>query len=114
MFCCLTASTARALLCMADAEFGIQVIVEAVVACPEPEQRRNKCPFLLFQAPDDSGQVQHAGLVRAAVRTRGPPGYLPGQSTRPGGRHLGAPTQRAAPRPGGKDRDPAGELHPSW
>ena len=28
MFCCLTASTARALLCMADAEFGIQVIVE--------------------------------------------------------------------------------------
>ena len=37
MFCCLTASTARALLCMANAEFGIQVIVEAVVACPEPE-----------------------------------------------------------------------------
>ena len=37
MFCCLTASTARALLCMADAEFGVQVIVEAVVACPEPE-----------------------------------------------------------------------------
>ena len=37
MFCCLTASTARALLCMADAEFGIQVIVEAAVASPEPE-----------------------------------------------------------------------------
>ena len=37
MLCCLTASTARALLCMADAEFGIQVMVEAVVACPEPE-----------------------------------------------------------------------------
>ena len=37
MFCCLTASTARALLCMANAEFGILVIVEAVVACPEPE-----------------------------------------------------------------------------
>ena len=37
MFCCLTASTARALLCIASAEFGIQVIVEAVVACPEPE-----------------------------------------------------------------------------
>ena len=37
MFCCLTASTARALLCMADAGFGTQVIVEAVVACPEPE-----------------------------------------------------------------------------
>ena len=37
MFCSLTASTARALLCMASAEFGIQVIVEAVVACPEPE-----------------------------------------------------------------------------
>ena len=37
MFCCLIASTARALLCMANAEFGIQVIAEAVVACPEPE-----------------------------------------------------------------------------
>ena len=37
MFCCLTASTARTLLCMANAGFGIQVIVEAVVACPEPE-----------------------------------------------------------------------------
>ena len=37
MFCCLTASTTRARLCMANAEFGIQVIVEAVVACPEPE-----------------------------------------------------------------------------
>ena len=37
MFCYLTASTARALLSMANAEFGIQVIVEAVVACPEPE-----------------------------------------------------------------------------
>ena len=37
MFFCLTASTARALLCMVNVEFGIQVIVEAVVACPEPE-----------------------------------------------------------------------------
>ena len=37
MFCCLTASTARALPCMGDVEFGIQLIVEAVVACPEPE-----------------------------------------------------------------------------
>ena len=37
MFCCLTASAARALLRMANAEFGIQVIVEVVVACPEPE-----------------------------------------------------------------------------
>ena len=37
MFCHLTASTERALTCMADAEFGIQVVVEAVVACPEPE-----------------------------------------------------------------------------
>ena len=37
MFCCLTASTAKALLCMADAVFGLHVIVEAVVACPEPE-----------------------------------------------------------------------------
>ena len=36
MFCCLTASTARALLCMADAEFGIQVTVEAVVASSGP------------------------------------------------------------------------------
>ena len=35
MFCCLAASTARALLCMASAEFGIQVNVEAVV--------RSKC-----------------------------------------------------------------------
>ena len=34
MFCCLTASTARALLCMADAEIGMQVIAEVVVACP--------------------------------------------------------------------------------
>ena len=37
MFCCLTASTARALLCMADVEFGIRATGEAVVACPEPE-----------------------------------------------------------------------------
>ena len=37
MFCSLTASTARALLCMADVDFQIQVMVEAVVACPEPE-----------------------------------------------------------------------------
>ena len=37
MFCCLTASTARALLCIANVEFRIQVIVEVVVACPEPE-----------------------------------------------------------------------------
>ena len=37
MFCCLTASTARVLVCVADTEFGIQVIVEAVVACPEPK-----------------------------------------------------------------------------
>ena len=34
---CLTASTARALLCMADVEFRIQVMAEVVVACPEPE-----------------------------------------------------------------------------
>ena len=37
MLCCLIASTARALLCMADAQFRIQVIGEAVVDCPEPE-----------------------------------------------------------------------------
>ena len=37
MFYCLTASTARALLCMADVEFRIQVMAEVVVACPEPE-----------------------------------------------------------------------------
>ena len=36
MFCCLTASTARELLCMAGLECRMQV-VEAVVACPEPE-----------------------------------------------------------------------------
>ena len=40
MFCCLTASTARALLCIANSEFGIHVIVEEVVACPEPEHRQ--------------------------------------------------------------------------
>ena len=39
MFCCLIVSTIRALLCMVDVEFGLQVIVEAVVACPEPEHR---------------------------------------------------------------------------
>ena len=38
MFCCLTASTARALLCIADTEFEIQVIVGAIVAFPEPER----------------------------------------------------------------------------
>ena len=27
MFCCLTASTAMALLCMVDAEFGIMIII---------------------------------------------------------------------------------------
>ena len=37
MFCCLTASTARALLYIAGADLRIQVIVEVVVACPEPE-----------------------------------------------------------------------------
>ena len=37
MFCCLTASTTRALLCMADAKFRIQVMVQMVVACHEPE-----------------------------------------------------------------------------
>ena len=37
MFCCLAASTSRALLCVADAEFGIQVIVGAVVAGPQLE-----------------------------------------------------------------------------
>ena len=37
MVCCMAASTARALLCIAYAEFRIQVMVEAVVACPEPE-----------------------------------------------------------------------------
>ena len=44
MFCNLTASTVNALLCMASAEFGIQVIVEAVVACPEPEHCRHLFP----------------------------------------------------------------------
>ena len=37
MLCCLTSSTARAELCMANAEFRMQVMVQAVVACPEPE-----------------------------------------------------------------------------
>ena len=38
MFCCLTASTAGALLCVANVEFGIQVIAEAVVTCPEEDK----------------------------------------------------------------------------
>ena len=33
MFCCLTASTTMALLCMANAEFGVYVVVGVVVAC---------------------------------------------------------------------------------
>ena len=37
MFFCLIASNARALLCLDNAEFRIQVMVEVVVACPEPE-----------------------------------------------------------------------------
>ena len=37
MFCCLTAGTVMALLCMADAESRIQVMVEAVVTYPESE-----------------------------------------------------------------------------
>ena len=39
MFCFLTASTTRALLCVAKVEFRIQVIAEVVLACPEPEHR---------------------------------------------------------------------------
>ena len=34
MFCCLTASTARALLCISDAKFRKQVMADAVVASP--------------------------------------------------------------------------------
>ena len=37
IFYCLTASTARELLCMAKTEFRVQVAAEAVVACPGPE-----------------------------------------------------------------------------
>ena len=37
MFCCLATSPAGALLCLANAELGVQVMVEAVVSCPEPE-----------------------------------------------------------------------------
>ena len=44
MFCCLTASTTRALLCVAVAECGIQVIAEAVVACSEPERGQTRSP----------------------------------------------------------------------
>ena len=36
MFCCLTASSARVMLCMADIVFRILVIAKAVVACPKP------------------------------------------------------------------------------
>ena len=34
----MTTIITRALLCMADSEFIMQVIVEAAVACSEPEQ----------------------------------------------------------------------------
>ena len=37
MFCSLTASTTRALLCMADTEFKLWVVAEVVVECPEAE-----------------------------------------------------------------------------
>ena len=60
MFCCLTASTARALLCMADAEFEIQVIVEAVVPCPKPEHCH------LFS------EIQAADLTQAQYADTGP------------------------------------------
>ena len=50
--CCLTASTTRALLCMADAEFRIQVMAEAVVACPEPEH----CHLFPFWLKGSKGQ----------------------------------------------------------
>ena len=39
MFCCLVASLAGALVCVADAEFCVQMMVQAVVACPESEYR---------------------------------------------------------------------------
>ena len=53
MFCCLTASTTRALLCMNDGEFGIQVTVEAAVACPEPEH------CYLFLSSEQVIEVSH-------------------------------------------------------
>ena len=77
MFCCLTASTARALLCMADAEFGIQVIVGAVVACPEPEhwlfsidQDKVWCSVVPVVAADGQSTNRHS---RALPPSLGPP-----------------------------------------
>ena len=65
MFCCLTASTARALLCMADVEFGIQVIdlVEAVVAFPEPRGRGHDALV--------SDLLTFVGLLKFSVRNSG-------------------------------------------
>ena len=37
MFCCLTVSPTWALLGLSDTEFCVKVVVQAVVACPEPE-----------------------------------------------------------------------------
>ena len=53
MFCCLTASTARALLCM---EFRIQMMVEAAVACPEPEH--------VFSIPDFPHRLHHTRALK--------------------------------------------------
>ena len=46
MFCCLTASTGRALLCMASVEFRIQMMVEAVLAYPDLEHCHLASPDL--------------------------------------------------------------------
>ena len=44
VFCCLTATAARALLCEDNAECGAQVVVQAVVECPEPKFFEPKRP----------------------------------------------------------------------
>ena len=38
MYRCLAVSPTGALLRVSDAEFRVHVVVEAIVACPEPEQ----------------------------------------------------------------------------
>ena len=44
MFCCLTASTARALLSMTDAEFGIHVLFYWLNHYPMKEGRKPEYP----------------------------------------------------------------------
>ena len=78
MFCCLTASTARTLPCMADAEFRVQVVVEVVVACTE---NQFQFQFQLKMASQRSERPIRAPPRLSAVSPRLPSKqcqYLPG------------------------------------